>query len=116
MTVATAAVAMLLGTSAVQAQVPEWAVGSWQGFLQNYPGKEGADRFMTVSAAGRCTWNSALASKPVAAKACSFEGETLSLLTTAKSQVKLRHKDGRLEGTFQTSGGNKSYLITLTRQ
>jgi hypothetical protein len=111
-----ALVALATATGSVQAQTPQWAVGTWKGKLENYNGTEGPDRIMTVSADGKCTWNSKETSRPASVGACKITADSIAFTTTGKAQVSLQNKGGRLQGTWQSASGGKSYHISLTKQ
>lgn len=113
------ALAMILShAGSGMAQVPAWAVATWKGTLDSYRNDpNGADRVLVVSADGKCGWDyaAAAAAASIGKQSCTVADDSVTLLTSAGSTIKLQHKGGKLEGTFQTKGG-RSYLITMTRQ
>lgn len=113
-----AAAVALLCAGPVMAQAPAWAVATWKGTLDNYRvDPNGPDRVLVIQANGACGWSytAAAAASGDGAQSCAVAGDTINILTTGSSTVQLRHKNGKLEGTFQTKRGG-SYLITMTRQ
>mgnify|MGYP001562664811 CR=1 FL=1 len=111
------AAAVILGsTSGAIAQAPAWAIATWKGTLDAYrTDPAGPNRALIVRADGTCGWGLTEASATAAIQSCTITGDSVGLLTSAGSTIKLQQKNGKLEGTFQTKGG-RSYLITMTKQ
>jgi hypothetical protein len=107
------------------AQSPAWAVGTWQGSLQNYPNDSaGPERVLAIGASGACVWDTPAKlgdaakrlANPAAAKTCTYTNSSVELTTGPGSAVALQYKDGKLQGTFQTKTGRAPYFITMSKK
>jgi len=99
------------------AQTPPWAVGTWKGAINNMRNDpKGPERVLVVAADGTCRWDYvAKIEAPSKAKSCTVAGDAVNILTGGDGTVQLQHKSGKLDGTFQSKGGN-SFHVSLTKQ
>jgi len=111
------AAAVILGSaSGAIAQSPAGVVAIWKGTLDAYRfDPNGPHRALVVRADGTCGWGYTEARAAAAIQSCTVAGDSVGLLTSTGSTVKLQKKSGKLEGIFQTRSG-QSYLITMTKQ
>lgn len=111
------ATAILAIPGGAVAQTPPWAVGTWKGSISNLRNDpEGPARVLVIGADGTCRWDYAAKSDaPSKAKSCTVAGDTVNLLTGGNATVQMQNKGGKLEGTFQSKGGN-SFHVSFTKQ
>jgi len=110
---------LAVGTAAAsyaQTQVPAWAVGKWVGKLEGFSGrsKDGPDRVLIIAANGKCRWGVPHASIPDTLS-CTVSGNSVSLVTSANSEVKLAFGNGTLKGSFSQQK-SIAYPITMTKE
>ena len=61
-------------------------------------------------------WDYAAKSEaPSKSKSCTIAGDAVNILTGGNATVQLQNKGGKLDGTFQSKGGN-SFHVSLTKQ
>ena len=112
-----AAAAVLFVAHGAAAQTPAWAFGTWKGAvgnLRNDP--KGPERVLVITADGKCRWDYAAKSDaPAPAKSCSVTADAVTILTGGDATVQLQNRGNRLEGTFQSKGGN-SFHASFTSQ
>ena len=99
------------------AQTQPWAVGTWKGAISNLRNDpKGPERVWIIGADGKCRWDYAAKSDaPTPAKSCAITADAVTLLTGGDATVQLQHKGNKLEGTFQSKGGN-SFHASFTKQ
>jgi hypothetical protein len=99
------------------AQTPPWAVGTWKGTISNLRNDpQGPERVLVVGGDGTCRWDYvAKSAAPSKAKSCTVTDNGVSILTGGDATVQLQHKSGKMDGTFQSKGGN-SFHVSLTKQ
>lgn len=99
------------------AQTPPWAVGTWKGAISNLRNDpSGPERVLIIAADGTCKWDYAAKSEsPSKAKSCVVTDNAVNILTGGNATVQLQSKGGKLDGTFQSKGGN-SFHVSFTKQ
>lgn len=102
--------------SQAQTQVPAWAVGKWVGKLEGFSGKskDGPDRVLVIAANGKCRWGVSPAA-PGDTLSCAISDNSVNLVTSANSEVKLAFGNGALNGSFSQQK-SIAYSITMNKQ
>lgn len=120
-----AGIQLAAGSPLAQAPTPQrhWLVGTWQGTVRGLPSDRGNERTLTVDAVAadgtvRGGWTSDPQRTLGRNAKIKLEGDTVHVRTQENHTVTLkRHGDGRLEGSFVSTGGaNRSYPVELTRR
>ncbi len=78
--------------------------------------RKGPERVLVIGADGKCRWDYvAKIDAPSPAKSCTVTADAVNMLTGGDATVQLQHKGNKLEGTFQSKGGN-SFHASFTKQ